>query len=150
MMRFHKAYWTYAASVLLLLTASAASYAHGGSTESKVETVARFLHLSPDQVGVLNNLLQERQMATTPIREELAVLEKQLEGLIAAGENPPVIGLTVLNIHGRRQAIGMIQAEFLANFQGHLADTQRQSLEMLRQAAELQPVLPAFAHLGLL
>ncbi len=150
MMRYHKPYSIYAAAVLLLLTGSAASYAHGGSIESNVEAVTRFLHLSPGQVGVFQNLLQERQMATTPIREEVAVLEKQLEGLIATGENPAAIGLTVLNIHERRQVIEMIQAEFLVNFQGHLTDTQRHRLARLRQAARLQPVLPAFVHLGLL
>lgn len=150
MMRFHKPCWIVAASVFLLLTGSEASYAHGGGVKSNVEVVASFLHLSPDQIGVLQNLLEERQVTTTPIRKEVAVLEKQLEGFIATGENPAAIGLTLLNIHERRRAIEMIRAEFLASFQGHLNDPQRQSLERLRQAAQLQPLLPAFAHLGLL
>lgn len=137
------------AAALALSAGGAVSFAHD-PIESSLETVARFLELSPDQVEATARLLRHRHLAIAPIRQEIAEIEARLEELIRRGDDPGAIGALVLALHERRGAIREIEAEFVAAFDGLLNDEQRRRFSSARAAKKLQPVLPAFERLGLL
>ena len=112
--------------------------------------VAQLLTLAPEQVQAVAQLLQQREQATTPILQQIAVREQRILQLIASGGDPAEIGQLVIEIHQLRQAAQAVQAQFLASFQSLLNDPQRQLWAQVQMAAQMQPVVPAFQALRLL
>lgn len=115
-----------------------------------VAVVARFLHLSPDQVQAFTQLLRQRQETIGPLLVEIARREERIRELIATGGSPAEIGILVIQIHRLRQQVEAAQAQFLAAFGSLLDEEQRRRWEQVRMAARLQPVLPAFQALQML
>lgn len=112
--------------------------------------VAQFLTLAPEQVQALGQLLQEREQASAPILQQIAIREQRIQELIATGGDPAEIGQLVVEIHQLRQAAQAVQAQFLAGFQSLLNEPQQQRWAQVQMAAQLQPVVPAFQALRLL
>lgn len=115
-----------------------------------VQAVAQFLELRPDQVQELVRLLQARQSALAPLVQSIQQLEEQLNALLKSGGTPTDIGQLVIQIHALQGQAMLVQQSFLTNFQNLLGEEQRQRLEAVHVAAQLQPIVPAFQQLGLL
>ena len=129
-------------------TALAASDPHphfGG-----LPVVVKALELTPEQAEGLGQLLTERQEAWAPLLAEISALESKLESLIEAGEDPPQIGVLVLEIRNRQERVAEIQQTFLEAFHALLSDPQKERLTQIRIAAKLAQVVPAFSKLRLL
>jgi len=120
-----------------------------GSSES-VQAVAQFLQLSPDQVDALVQLLEARQSAVAPLLQKMAIAESRLNQLLNSGGTPADIGALVIQIHTLQQQVMLAQQSFLTNFQNLLDPDQRQKLEAVHLAAQLQPIVPYFEQLALL
>ncbi len=115
-----------------------------------LQAVAQFLELRPDQVQELVRLLQARQSALAPLMQNLPQLEEQLYALLNSGGAPTDIGQLVIQIHTLQEQAMLVQQSFLTNFQNLLGEEQRQRLEAVHVAAQLQPIVPAFQQLALL
>jgi hypothetical protein len=116
---------------------------------SPLQVVVQFLQLTPAQQTIFGELLQARQTAVTPLFQGIAQRELQLEALLASGGNPAQVGILVIQIHALQMQILQAQQVFLANLANLLDQDQKQRLEAVALAAQLQPVLPAFQALQL-
>ncbi len=123
--------------------------ADAGEPPAPIQVVAAFLQLRPDQLDQFGQLLQARQVAVVPLLAEIQQRVKQLEGLLNSGGSPPEIGVLVIQIHMLQQRVAQVQQDFLSGFVSLLDPDQRQRLQTVGIAAQLQPVLPAFQQLYL-
>jgi hypothetical protein len=113
--------------------------------------VAAFLGLDETQVGMLVQLLQQRRIAVAPIAVELRQREAALAHLLQTPQpDPALVGRIVLEIRELRRAAAAIQVDFLLAFEGLLDSDQRKKLALVRAAAAIRPVLPAFRELHLI
>ena len=115
-----------------------------------LQAVVRFLQLRPDQVEILQQLLQARQEAVAPLLQAIGEHERRLRELLESGGTPPEVGQVVIELHALQAQVALVQQSFLANWENLLDPEQRQRLEAVRQAARLQPIVPAFRQLQLL
>lgn len=115
-----------------------------------LQAVAQFLQLRPDQIEALLQLLQVRQSTQAPLLQDIAMLQKQLNQLLGSGGAAAAIGQFVIQIYALQEQVALAQQNFLSNFQNLLNPGQRQRLETVSLAAQLQPVVPAFQQLALL
>lgn len=116
---------------------------------SSLEVVAAFLQLTPGQIGELEQLLQARQTAITTLLTAAQTLTQQLSILLNVGGNPTQIGTALVQIHALQQQIGQVQQTFVSQFVSTLNPDQLERLRAVQIAAQLQPVLPAFAPIFL-
>jgi hypothetical protein len=120
-----------------------------GQDVTPLQVVAAFLQLTPGQVGEMEQLVQARQAAITPLLSAAQTLTGQLAVLLNSGGNPTQIGTALIQIHALQQQIGQVQAAFLTQFVSILSPDQAQKLQAVQIAAQLQPILPAFASIFL-
>jgi hypothetical protein len=120
-----------------------------GQETSPLDVVAAFLELNPGQTAELEQLLQARQATLTPLLTAAQTLTQQLAALLNSGGNPAQIGTALIQIHTLQQKIGQVQQAFLTQFVSTLAPDQVQKLQAVQVAAQLQPILPAFAPIFL-
>lgn len=116
---------------------------------SPLQVVAEFLQLRPGQAAELEQLVQARQAAITPLLTTAQTLIQQLGILLNSGGNPAQIGTALIQIHMLQQKIGQVQGAFLTQFAATLDPDQLQKLHAVQVAAQLQPILPAFAPIFL-
>jgi len=116
---------------------------------SPLEVVAQFLELNPGQAEELGQLLKTRQATLTPLLTAAQTLTQQLAALLNSGGNPSQIGTELIQIHTLQQKIGQVQQAFLTQFAASLTADQAQRLQAVQVAAQLQPILPAFAPIFL-
>lgn len=114
-----------------------------------LQVVVAFLQLTPAQQPVFGQLLQARQTAVTPLFEEIATKEQQVQLLLDSGGNPAQVGTLVIQIYALQHQIVQTQQVFLSNLANLLDQDQKQRLAAVAVAAQLQPVLPAFQALQL-
>lgn len=120
-----------------------------GCEGGPLAVVAQFLTLAPEQVQAVGQLLQQREQALSPIQQQIAAHEQQIEQLIASGGDPALIGQLVIEVHHLQAAAQAVQAQFLASFRSALTEPQQQRSAQVQMAAQLQPVVPAFQALRL-
>jgi len=116
---------------------------------SPLQVVVQFLQLTPAQQTSFGELLQARETAVVPLLQSIAQREQQVEALLASGGDPAKIGILIVQIHALQTQIVQTQQIFLSNFISLLSQDQQQILAAVALAAQLQPVLPAFAQLQL-
>jgi hypothetical protein len=120
-----------------------------GQDVSPLQVVAAFLQLSPGQVNELGQLVSARQMAIVPLLTQAQTLTGELAVLLNSGGSPAQIGTALIQIHSLQQQIGQVQGAFLTQFVSILNPNQVQQLQAVQIAAQLQPILPAFAPIFL-
>jgi hypothetical protein len=120
-----------------------------GQEVSALEVVAAFLQLRPGQAAELQQLVQTRQATISPLLTAAQTLIQQLAILLNSGGNPAQIGTALIQIHALQQKIGQVQQAFLSQFVSTLDPDQLQKLQAVQVAAQLQPILPAFAPIFL-
>jgi hypothetical protein len=114
-----------------------------------LQVVAEFLQLRPAQASELGQLLQARQTTIAPLLASAQTLIQQLGVLLSSGGNPTQIGTALIQVHALQQQIGQVQQAFLTQFVAILDSDQAQRLQAVQLAAQLQPILPAFAPIFL-
>lgn len=124
--------------------------ADAADPSTALPAVVQFLQFRPDQVEILQQLLQARQEAETPLLQAIAEHERRLRELLESRGTPPEVGQVVIELHALQGQVAQVQQSFLANLENLLDPEQRQRLEAVRQAARLQPIVPAFQQLQLL
>jgi hypothetical protein len=121
-----------------------------GGPPAPLQIVVQFLQLQPHQVQEFQQLVQSRQAVIAALLDQIQQRTQQLDKLLNSGGNPQQVGVLVIQIHVLQQKVIQVQQDFLSRFVGLLDNDQRQRLETVRIAYQLQPILPAFEQLNLL
>lgn len=113
--------------------------------------ISNFLQLSTDQTLTLVTTIQERDAALQPIAEKLRTDQEALRKLLESTDaDPATAGRLLLEIRNAERQASAIARDAAAQFEGALTPEQRVRLQFVRQAAQIEPAIPAFKAAGLI
>ncbi len=116
-----------------------------------IRVVAEVLKLNEPQVGVLLELRQGASAAMEELHTEIAVRKNALaHELDSDAPDPAKVGVLLIQIKALERELGELHSSFLETFAEVLDPDQRGRLQLIVQAREVQPALPAFAAVGLI
>jgi uncharacterized membrane protein len=139
-----------AASLLLMILHSPAARAEDG-LPPPVVFVTNFLQLSPDQTTALIAMIQARDAGLQPIGSKLHADQEALGKLLDSPDaDPATAGRLLIEIRTLEKQAGAFARDAAAHFEAILTPDQRQRLQFVRQAAQVEPAIPAFRAVGLL
>lgn len=137
-------------SLLLMILHSPLARAEE-SLPAPILFVTQFLQLSEEQTGALITMIRTRDAALQPIATKVQAsrqaLGKLLEGPSA---DAPTAGRLLLEIRAGEMEANAVARDAAASFEAILTTDQRNRLQFLRQAAQIEPAIPAFKAVGLL
>jgi Spy/CpxP family protein refolding chaperone len=112
--------------------------------------VASFLGLTPGQVEQMGALLTQVLPTLEALGQQSAEVQQQLDLLLSqTNPDPAQIGKLVVQLHVLQLQAAQVVETFHHAFAGLLTPDQKQKLEGVTVASQLQPVLRAFAALYL-
>jgi LTXXQ motif family protein len=112
--------------------------------------VASFLGLTPGQVEQMRALLTQVLPGLEILGTQSAEVQQQLDRLLSqTNPDPAQIGRLVVQLHVLQLEAAQVVEGFHNAFAGLLTQDQKQKLEGLTLASQLQPVVGAFAALYL-
>jgi Spy/CpxP family protein refolding chaperone len=112
--------------------------------------VASFLNFTEPQATQFQALLGQFLPVLQSLQQQIAELQTQLDALLSRpNPNPGQIGSLVLQIHALQQQETQAIENFQNLFASLLTDQQKQKVQAVTQAAQLQPVVGAFVALKL-
>jgi hypothetical protein len=124
--------------------------AKGRPAAHAMRQVARFLGLTEEQVASWQGLLEDRRLAAEPKLEQIKDNNAALKALLNGdGPDATEVGNLVIANVGLHQDLGDIHRTYVESFQGQLDEDQLRKLNLIRRAARLQPLIPAFRMFGL-
>ena len=129
----------------MMMLLSAIAYA-----QEPIAVTANVLQLSEDQTHALVTMIQTRNDAIRPIAQALQSDQQTLAKLIETSNDAVAIGTLLLQIHSDQQHAAEIARDAAAGFEAILTDDQRQRLQFIRQAAQVEPAIQALRAVGLL
>jgi Spy/CpxP family protein refolding chaperone len=142
-------------TVLLLFTQQAASQtvAAPSSTEQcppPPAVVATFLGFTDEQAEQFGILLNQFQTNLRSLQEQIAPRQQQLDALLSQPTpDPATVGALVLQLHALQKQVQQAVQTFQNAFAGLLAPEQKQKIEAVTLASQLQPAVGAFVALHL-
>jgi uncharacterized membrane protein len=138
------------ASLLLVILHSPIARADEG-LPAPIVFVTNFLQLSEDQTRALLSMIQARDAALQPIAVKLHANQETLGKLLESPDaDLAVIGRLLMEIHSAEKQANAFAHDAAASFEMILTPEQRGRLQFVRQAAQIEPALPAFKAVGLL
>jgi hypothetical protein len=112
--------------------------------------VASFLGLTPGQVEQMGALLTQVLPTLETLGQQSAEVQQQLDLLLSqTNPDPAQIGKLVVQLHVLQLQAAQVVEGFHNAFAGLLTQDQKQKLEEVTVASQLQPVLGAFRALYL-
>jgi len=112
--------------------------------------VASFLGLSPGQVEQMGALLSQVLPVLQTLGQQSAEVQQHLDVMLSqANPDPAQIGNLVVHLHVLQQQAAQVVEGFHNAFAGLLTQDQKQRLEGVTVASQLQPVVGAFVALYL-
>jgi Spy/CpxP family protein refolding chaperone len=139
-----------AASLLLMMLHSPAARGDEG-LPAPIVFVSNFLQLSDDQTQALITMIQTRDVALQPIAAKLHADQEALGKLVESSTpDATAAGTLLLQIHAEERQLAAAAQSAAASFEQVLTPEQRDRLQFVRQAAQIEPVLPAFRAVGLM
>jgi hypothetical protein len=139
-----------AASLLLMILHSPLAHAEEG-LPAPIVFVNNFLQLSQDQTIALITMIQARDAALQPIAMKLHANQEELGKLLESSTaDAATVGRLLLEIRAGEKQVGVVARDAAAQFEELLTPEQRDRLQFVRQAAQVEPALPAFKAVGLL
>jgi Spy/CpxP family protein refolding chaperone len=112
--------------------------------------VASFLSLTPAQAAQFADLLGPFETTLHGLQEQIAVRQAQLDTVLSQpSPDPATVGGLLLQIHGLQQQAAQAIQSFQSQFATLLNGEQKQKVQAVTQAAQLQPVVGAFVALNL-
>lgn len=116
-----------------------------------VAVVAHVLDLSNDQITAWSAILHARQTAIEPLAQQAQAQEQAIaEALGSANPDPLAVGQAFVALHALKVQIAAVNAKSASDFERLLTTDQLQRLNGIRGAAQVCPIVPAFAATGLL
>jgi len=112
--------------------------------------VASFLGLTPGQVEQMGALLTQVLPTLETLGQQSNEVQQRLDLLLSqTNPDPSQIGTLVVQLHGLQLQAAQVVEGFHQAFAGLLAQEQKQKLEAVTLASQLQPVVGAFVALHL-
>jgi hypothetical protein len=112
--------------------------------------VASFLELTPGQVEQMGALLTQVLPALETLGQQSAEVQQQLDLLLSqTNPDPAQIGKLVVELHALQLQASQVLKGFHNAVAGLLTQDQKQKLEEVTVASQLQPVVGAFRALYL-
>jgi len=116
-----------------------------------VAVVAHVLDLSSDQITAWSAILYARETAIQPLAQQAQAQHQAIaQALGGANPDPLAVGQAVVALHALQVQISAVNSQSAADFEKILTADQLQRLNGIRGAAQVCPILPAFAATGLL
>jgi len=113
--------------------------------------VTSFLQLSEEQTGALITMIQTRDAALQPIAAKLHGDQEALGKLLESPDaDPAAVGRLLIEIRNGEKQASAVARDAAASFEEMLTPEQRDRLQFVRQAAQVEPAIPAFKAVGLL
>jgi uncharacterized membrane protein len=135
----------------LLIFHSALAHADDKPLPQPIVFVTNFLQLSDVQTSALITMVQARDAALQPIAEKLRANQEALANLLdASSPDAAAVGRLLIEIRGEEKQVGEVARQAAASFEETLLPEQLHRLQFVRQAAQVQPAIPAFKTVGLL
>ena len=112
--------------------------------------VASFLGFTEAQAAQFGALLGQFEPTLHGLQEQIAARQTQLDTLLSQpNPNPAVVGSFVLQIRALTQQVAQAVQSFQNQFATLLTDEQKQKVQAVTQASQLQPLVGAFVSLNL-
>ena len=112
--------------------------------------VVAFLGFTDAQAAQFAGLLGQFETTLHGLQEQIAARQTQLDTLLSqSNPNPAMVGSLVLQIHALQQQVAQAIQGFQSQFAMLLTDEQKQKVQAVAQASQLQPVAGAFVALNL-
>lgn len=109
--------------------------------------VAAFLGIDPKTFG---ELVSQYLANLHSVQDQVAARQNQLNALLSQPNNDPAaVGTIVLQIQALQQQAAQITRGFQTQFVSLLTDEQKQKVQAITQASQLQPVVGSFVALNL-
>ena len=135
--------------VLMILHSPAARAADG--LPPPVVFVTNFLQLAPEQTMALITMIQARDAALQPVAMKIQADQEALGKLLDSPDADPVtVGRLLIEIRTLEKQASAAAHDASAQFEAVLTQDQRDRLQFVRQAAQVEPAIPAFKAVGLL
>jgi hypothetical protein len=138
------------ASLVLMILHSPVARADD-SLPPPVIFVTNFLQLAPEQTMALITMIQARDAALQPVAMRIHTDQEALEKLLDSPDADPVAaGHLLIDIRTLEKQAAAVAHDASAQFEAILSQDQRERLQLVRQAAQVEPAIPAFKAVGLL
>jgi len=112
--------------------------------------VASFLGFTESQATQFAQLLAQFQTTLHGVQEQVATVQAQLDTLLGQpNPDPAVAGRLFLQIHALQQQAAHVVQSFQSQFASLLTDEQKQKVQAVTLASQLQPVAGSFVALYL-
>ncbi len=112
--------------------------------------VASFLGFTEAQAAQFAGLLGQFEPSLQGLQEQIAARQAQLDILLSqSSPHPAIVGSLLLQIHALQQQVAQAVQGFQGQFATLLTDEQKQKVQAVTQASQLQPVVGAFVALNL-
>ena len=113
--------------------------------------VRTFLQLTDDQTAALIGMIRTRDAAMQPIAANVQASQEALGKLLdSPSADAAAAGNLLLEIHAGQKQLTAIAQSAAASFEALLSQEQRDRLQFVRQAAQVEPAIPAFKAVGLM
>ena len=130
--------------------ALAAPQTSNGQCPPPPAVVATFLGFTDAQAQQFGILLNQFQTTVHTLQEQIAALQQQLNTLLGQPRpDPAAVGKLVLQIHALEQQVEQAIQNYHELFANLLTPEQKQKIEGVTVASQLQPVVGAFVTLYL-
>jgi uncharacterized membrane protein len=139
------------ASLILLSVYSPLARAEDEPLPQPIVFVSTFLQLSGEQTHGLITIIHTRDETIRPILESLRASHEALEKLLDSPDpDAATVGRLIIEIYAGQEKAQEVARQAAASFAETLNDEQRQKLQLIRQAEQVAPAIPAFKALGVL
>lgn len=128
----------------------AAPQTSNGQCPPPPAVVATFLGFTDEQAQQFGILLNQFQTTVHTLQEQIAALQQQLNTLLGQPHpDPAPVGKLVLQIHALGQQVEQAIQNYHELFANLLTPEQKQKIEEVTVASQLQPVVGSFVTLYL-
>ncbi|HXA18491.1 MAG TPA: periplasmic heavy metal sensor [Thermoanaerobaculia bacterium] len=139
-----------ASLITLMMLHPAAVRADAGELPPPIAFVSNFLQLSEAQTASLIGMIQSRDASIRPIAEALQTKQQALQSLLdTPNPDAAAVGTLMIEILTVQHQIAAIAQSAASTFAATLTDEQKQRMNIVHQAEQVAPVIPAFKALGL-
>lgn len=112
--------------------------------------VATFLGFSQPQLQQFEVLLTQFKTGVQGLQAQIAPRQQQLDSLLSQpNPNPAQIGVLTLEIHSLQQQLAQVIQGYQTAFASILTQDQKQKVELITAASQVQPAVGAFVALHL-
>lgn len=126
--------------------------AKGSVPDHAKSAIVEYLELSDAQIEAWDALIDETTAVSEPLRDRVREINDELESLFESDDpDADVVGSLVIERHGLLEELFLIHRDYVDRFEhGILTQDQHRKYHLVRAAARVQPLIPAFRLFALI